>query len=46
MEQTRNEDDAKRKKQETEHRRREGSTNKDISSRKLTTEIFDFFGPK
>ena len=29
------------------HRRREGSTNKDtISSRKLTTEFFDFFRSK
>ena len=47
MEQTRNEDDARRKKQEVKHRRREGSKNEDIiSSRKIDTEIFEFFSGK
>ena len=41
MEQTRNEDDARREKQEMKHRRREGSKNKDIiTSRKIDHRIF------
>ena len=47
MEQTRNEDDARREKQEMKHRRREGSKNKDIiSSRKIDHRIFWIFPAK